>query len=157
VVKVGAGGTVSIFNSAGTTDVVADVVGWFGDDADAGFVPLVPARVLDTRPGLGPPDAPIGPGAAVVLDVVGAGGVPTGLGVTAVVLNVTVTNPTAPAFLTVWPADVLRPLASNLNFVAGQTVPNLVVVKVSALGQVAFFNSEGSVDVVADVVGYFTA
>src|SRR5258707_7764268 len=34
----------------------------------------------------------------------------------------------AAGFVTVWPSGQDRPLASNLNVVAGQTVPNLVVV-----------------------------
>ena len=48
-----------------------------------------------------------------------------------------------------------RPNASDLNFVAGQTVPNLVVVKVGAGGQISFTNAAGSTDLIGDVVGYF--
>jgi hypothetical protein len=88
--------------------------------------------------------------------VTGRGGV--GLsGVSAVALNVTVTQPTAAAYLTVYPAGVTRPLASNLNFVAGETVANVVVVPVGAGGQVSIFNSLGSTQVVVDVVGWFPA
>ena len=47
------------------------------------------------------------------------------------------------------------PLASNLNFVANQTVPNLVIAKLGANGQVSLFNSSGSTDIVADIVGWF--
>ena len=46
-------------------------------------------------------------------------------------------------------------MASNLNFGAGQTVPNLVVVKVSADGWLDFSNAAGTVDVVADIQGWF--
>ena len=50
-------------------------------------------------------------------------------------MNVTVTDPTWDGYVTVYPGDVAdRPTASNLNFVAGQTVPNLVTVKVPASG-----------------------
>ncbi|MEI2655540.1 MAG: hypothetical protein V9G12_25950 [Microthrixaceae bacterium] len=45
---------------------------------------------------------------------------------------------------------------SNLNYVPGQTVPNLVTVKVGANGKVDLFNSTGWVNVIADVVGYYT-
>jgi hypothetical protein len=48
------------------------------------------------------------------------------MGVSAVVMNVTVTNTTASSFLTVFPAAAQRPVASNLNWVPGQTVPNRV-------------------------------
>ena len=65
--------------------------------------------------------------------VTGRGGVPAS-GVGAVALNVTVTNPTAPSFLTVWPTGDTAPLASNLNYLPGQTVPNLVIAKVGTGG-----------------------
>ncbi len=74
---------------------------------------------------------------------------------TAVVLNVTVTNPTSAGYLTVWPDGNSRPLASDLNFERGQTRANLVVVKVGADGKVDLFNLAGSTDVVIDIVGWF--
>ncbi|TPW13880.1 MAG: polysaccharide deacetylase [Acidimicrobiaceae bacterium] len=51
----------------------------------------------------------------------------------------------------------MRPDASNLNFVAGQTVPNLITVKTGANGKVNVFNSTGAANVIADVVGYYTS
>jgi len=73
-----------------------------------------------------------------------------------VVLNVTVTNPTAPSFLTVWPSDAAsQPTASDLNYVAGQTSPNLVVVRLGADGSISLYNAAGSTDVIIDVVGYY--
>lgn len=68
-------------------------------------------------------------------------------GVGAVALKVTVTNPTGPSLLTVWPAGSARPLASNLNFTARQTVPNMVIAKVGDDGQVSFYNDSGLTDV----------
>ena len=59
------------------------------------------------------------------LQVTGRGGVPTG-GVGAVVMNVTVTEPSAASHVTAWPSASSRPVASNSNYVAGQTVPDLV-------------------------------
>ena len=152
VVKVGAGGNVDLFNNAGATHVVADVAGWFGDAGAAGglFTPVSPARLLDTRTGGGA----LGPAGTVGLQATGRGGVPAS-GVSAVVLNVTVTEPTALSFLTAWPAGAARPLASNLNYATGQTVPNLVVVKVGAGGVVNLFNYAGTTHVVADVAGWF--
>jgi hypothetical protein len=72
-----------------------------------------------------------------------------------VVLNVTVTNTTAASFLTVYPSDAPRPTASDLNWTAGLTVPNLVVVKLGADGKIALYNLAGSTDVIADVVGWY--
>jgi hypothetical protein len=155
-VALGQGGQLDIFNLAGSTDVIFDVAGWVGDSFNSTgpegmFNPLSPVRLLDTRSGGGP----VGPGQTINLQVTGRGGVPAS-GVSAVVLNVTVTNPTASSFLTVWPAGTSQPLASNLNFVAGQTVPNRVFVKVGAGGQVSIFNLGGTSDVVVDVNGWFT-
>jgi len=71
------------------------------------------------------------------------------------VLNVTAVTPGAAGYLTVWPSATARPLASNLNFVPGQTIPNLVVVALGSDGKVSLFNgSNGSTDIVIDVCGW---
>ena len=158
-VRIGFEGKVSLYNFAGSTHLIADVAGWYGADyGDAGsrFNPVTPARVLDTRTGNGAVPGKLGPSGTIGLQVTGRGGVPAS-GVSAVVLNVTVTEPTAGSFLTAWPAGQSRPLASNLNFSAGQTVPNLVVVKVGAGGLVNLFNYAGASHVIADVAGWFGA
>ena len=74
---------------------------------------------------------------------------------TAAVLNVTVTNPTAASYVTVWPDGNAQPVASDENFGKGQTRANLVVVKVGANGKIDLFNLAGSTDVVIDVVGWY--
>ncbi len=70
-------------------------------------------------------------------------------------MNVTVTEPTSPSYLTIYPTGTNRPLASNLNYVGGQTVPNLVVAKIGAEGRVSAFNAFGATHVIFDVVGCF--
>lgn len=60
-------------------------------------------------------------------------------------------------FVTVFPTDVERPVASNLNAVAGQVVPNMVVARLGGDGAASIYNNSGAVDLVADVMGYFTA
>ena len=150
--KVSAGGQVSIYNEAGEVDVLADIVGYYADTSD--FTGLAPARLLNTRDGTGAPEGKVGPTSSIDLQVTGSGGVPSS-GVGAVVLNVTAVAPTAPSFVTVWPAGVDQPEASNLNFQSNSTVPNLVIVKVGAGGKVSLFNSAGSTHLLADVVGYF--
>jgi hypothetical protein len=148
------GGWVSIYNGAGSVDVIADVGGWFTDGTDpaatgAAFVGMTPTRLIDTRNGHGP----IGAVGTLILPIAGQNGVPATA--KAVVLNVTVTNPTAPSFLTVWPDGATLPLASDLNYVAGLTVPNLVVVKVGTAGAVDFYNGAGSTDLIVDIVGWY--
>ncbi len=119
------------------------------------YVPLTPARLLDTRDGEGGNLSPLPPQGTTQLTVTGVGGVPA-TGVTAVVMNVTATQSTGDGFITAYPSGEARPLVSNVNFVAGQDVPNLVTVKVGANGRVDLFNSFGYTDVIADVVGYYT-
>ena len=152
IVGVGPDGLVDLFNSSGNTHLIADVMGWFPDGSE--FTGLAPARVLDTRSGVGAPKAAVAAGGTLSLKVAGVGGVPA-TGVGAVVLNVTVTQPTAAGHVIVWPAGVARPVTSNLNFVKAQTVPNLVVVKVGSGGYVDLYNSSGSTQLIADVMGWF--
>jgi hypothetical protein len=116
-----------------------------------GFTGSTPARVLDTRIGLGAPKAKLGAGRALTLTVPN---LPAGA--TSVALNVTVTNPTAASTLTVYPGGKPLPLASNLNYLAGQTIPNMVLVPLGPGNTITFYNSAGTVNVIADVLGYFS-
>jgi Invasin, domain 3 len=156
-VPVGNADQVAFFNGFGSADLVVDLEGYFAAPTGAAgeFQPLTPARVLDTRTANGAPTAKVGPAQTLNLQVTGRGGLPA-TGVSAVVMNVTVTNPSAAGYLTVFPTGAAAPLASNLNFTAGETVPNRVIVGVGASGQVSIFNGAGSTDVIADVGGYFT-
>ena len=139
--------------------VAAAVVGGFGmpwasATTSAGdraiFEPLPPARILDTRS----PSNPLGPGESRLLPVAGAGGVQADA--TAVVLNVTAVGPTAAGWLTLYPSDAASiPAASNLNFSAGQVVPNLATVRLGATGAIRISNPFGFTHVLVDVAGYY--
>jgi hypothetical protein len=124
------------------------VLGWFPSGAT--FNPLVPARLLDTRL-----TSSLVGGASTDVQITALPGGPP-VTAAAVALNVTITNPAGSSFLTVWPSGAGRPLSSNLNFVAGQTVPNMVIVKLSADGKISLFTPV-SADVVIDVLGWFPA
>jgi len=159
VAKIGTNGQVSFYNgSPGTLNVVADVTGYFVSSSD--FIALTPARLLDTRAGRLTVDGqfqgagPLGLHVSLDLQALNRGGVPAG-SVSAVVLNVTVTGPTAATFVTAWPTGNTRPLTSNLNAVAGQTVANAVVVGIGTGGSISLYNNQGSSDLVVDVLGYF--
>ncbi|MFI6123619.1 peptidoglycan recognition protein [Streptomyces sp. NPDC051064] len=148
-------GKVNFYNRAGTLDLIADITGYFtSGEEGASHINLGPKRVMDTREGLGVAKAPVGADSVVTLQVAGVNGVPAE-GVTAVVLNVTATNVTAPtSYVSVYPDGTTRTAASNLNLVQGQTAPNLVVVPV-VNGKVNFYNRAGSLDLIADITGYF--
>jgi len=161
MVKLGANGQVSLYNPVGTTDVVVDVGGWFTDGSDPSatggqFTGVVPTRILDTRVGTGGFSSPLGPGKTIRLLVAGQATLPAPPAPKGVVANVTVTNTTAAGFLTVFPSDATTlPLASDVNWIPGLTVPNLVVVRLAADGSIAIFNSGGTTDVIVDVVGWY--
>ncbi len=120
-----------------------------------GFVPAGPTRILDTRNGHGAPQAQVASHHSLTLQVTGAGGVPSA-GVASVVLNLTVTGTHGHGYLTAYPAGSGRPTASNVNFVAQQTVANLATVRLGTGGKVVLYNgSTGAADLVADVAGYY--
>ena len=146
-------GTVDLFNAAGSADVVIDAQGWVQSATSTAAYgsylnPMAPYRVLDTRDGTGGPNVKLGPGATITVQVDGGFS-------SALVLNLTVTNATAPSYLVVWPAGQSRPASSDLNFAAGETVANRLIVPVA--GSIDIYNAAGSVDVIADLNGGFRA
>jgi hypothetical protein len=76
-------------------------------------------------------------------------------GATAVVINVTAVAGTAASLLTAYPAGTYQPTASNLNFAAGKAIPNLVTATLGESGAITIYNADGTVNVLADVEGYF--
>jgi hypothetical protein len=113
---------------------------------------------LDSRPGEATVDhlfegaGRAAAGSVTELQVVDRGGV--GADAAAVVLNVTAVSPSAPGFLTVFPCGETQPLASNINYIPGDVVPNAVVAKVGAGGKVCVFSS-AETHIVIDVNAWF--
>jgi hypothetical protein len=70
------------------------------------------------------------------------------------VLTVTVTQPVAAGFVTVFPCGSPRPSTSNVNFVSGATVANSVVSGVGSGGRVCLFTMVDT-DLVVDVNAFF--
>ena len=150
-------GKVSFANvSPGTTQLIADLAGYYSAQGSI-FTAKGPTRLLDTRAPIGVPKAaPVGAFSSVDLQVAGVADVPA-TGVTAVTLNVTVTEPQQDGHLTVYPHGDQQPDASNLNWTAGTTIPNLVTVPVKD-GKVSFANvSPGTTHVIVDLAGYYSA
>jgi hypothetical protein len=125
------------------------------------FTPVGPKRIFDTRPGQSPdalvsvPKAKVGGDSVLRVQVTNLAGFVPSAGVGAVSLTVTVTDPVAAGYLTVY-ACGQRELVSSLNFVAGQTVANTVIAPLSANGSVCVFSSAAT-DVLADINGWFAA
>ncbi|MGH9086440.1 MAG: S8 family serine peptidase [Acidimicrobiales bacterium] len=150
---VGAGGTIRLFNPFGSTHVIVDVAGWYGPTGSGLFTALdTPARAVDTRTGAGGVVGTLGPGQTRTYQLAGLHGVPDTA--EAVILNVTVTGPTAPSYLTVWPSGVAQPTVSSSNYGPGTTIASLVVATVGTDDRVAFFNATGSTHLIVDVLGW---
>ena len=123
-------------------------------DAVGTYYPLSPTRILDTRDGTGASKAKIGPGQVIHLQVAGRGSVPPS-GASAVVLNVTATEPTGATYITAYPTGITRPTASSLNITRDVTVANSVTVALGANGQIDLYNNANYTHLIADVVGYY--
>ena len=125
-------------------------------NAGTTYVPVAQARIVDTRAGSGSPYAgqAIAAGQSLNVQVSGNGGIPDGAAVA--VLNVTAINPTQAGFLSVNPeGQANQNSVSNLNFIAGQTVANLVTVSLSSGGGIEIYNQFGTTNVAVDVEGYY--
>ena len=124
------------------------------------FVPITPCRIMDTRPApdnVGVRTSPLGAVDTHTINVRGVNGnctIPTvAVGLS---MNVTIANPTASSFLTVFPrtsTDLLHPISTGLP--AQAPTPNAVTTNISPDGKISFFNLAGSVDVLADIIGYY--
>lgn len=146
---------------AATLTIVAVKVGDAAGNTPSSLTPIVPCRLVDTRATdqVGSRGQPIPAGTSITFAVWGSNGdcaIPNTA--TGIASNVTIVNPTAGSFLTVYPADATRPKASNLNWLpGGPPTPNQVTVALSADGAIKVYNLAGNVDVIIDIVGYYSA
>ncbi len=146
ITKIGAAGDVCVYTSA-AIEFIVDLNGSF---SGADFTTLNPVRLLDTRAGGA---SPVIAGSVQVVQIGGAAGVPAGATATAV--NVTVTQAQGDGYVTLYPCGVPRPVASNLNYVTGQTIAAAAITGLGASGQLCVYTSE-STHLIVDVNGAFT-
>jgi hypothetical protein len=139
-------GKLDFYNAAGSVDLFADIAGYY--TATPTYTPLKPVRLFDTRPN------PVRAGQTLSVQVAGVDGVPANA--TAVAFNVTGVNATTPTYVTVWPDGANRPVTSTLNLSNGNAVPNFDVVSIAVDGKVDLYNAAGSVNLLADIAGYYS-
>jgi hypothetical protein len=171
-VGVGSGGAISVYAST-TSDVAIDLQGYVNTTASGGTgsglynaLPA-PVRICDTRPGnpskltgsaMQCNNHTLAAGGHIPVAVAGSFGVPSGA--IGVVANVTAVAPAAGGYLTVFPDGVARPTVSNVNYRAGQVIPNRVTATLGTApgsqGKLDVFSSQTS-DVIVDISGYYTA
>jgi len=149
-------GTVCFYANA-PTDIIVDINGWFA--AGAAFHAVGPQRVFDTRPGNSPgalrtvATTALAANTTIEVRLTDLAGYVPAAGVSAVSLNVVVTEPEAAGFITVYSCGS-RALVSSVNYVAGHTVSNAVIAPVSANGTVCFY-SLATTHLVVDINGWF--
>jgi len=144
------GGALDVVVGGAASDVVLDVVGWYGPGGTARFTPVAPVRAFDTRLAGGP----LAAGESRTFAV----GVPAGLpaGTVAAVMTLTATQQTSPmTYLTAWPAGAARPGTSDLNTGRGRDQANSAVVGLGTGASVQVYNDLGTTQVIGDVLGYF--
>lgn len=124
------------------THVVVDLAGSFAAAPGSAVSVGESVRLADTR--LGSPTGRLSAGGTLRVEVPFAAH--------AVDLNVIAVHPAAAGYLTVYPCDIARPGTSNINFVSGPIVSNLVIVSASVDGHVCVYSS-AEVDVVVDLSG----
>ncbi|GAA3434644.1 hypothetical protein GCM10018954_042480 [Kutzneria kofuensis] len=146
-VELRAGHKVDLYNRNGSVQLVVDLEGYYSPSATTGLTAQNPSRVLDTRNGIGA----IRADSTYTLDL--SGSVPANA--TAVVLNLTGTNATTSTFVTAWPHGAPRPGTSSLNVTPGLDTPNGVTVPLGEGRKIDLYNRFGSVDLVADLTGYY--
>lgn len=147
-------GRVCVSPSIGA-DVVVDLAGWTVPAAAGSLVMLPVARLADTRDGTAVGKGRVVRDGVLELPVAGHGGVPE-QGATTVALQVTIVGASSPGYVTVWPCDEQRPVASNVNVPDGRAIADLTIARLDGSGRACLFSS-ASAHVVVDVIGYWTA
>ncbi|MEN3359398.1 MAG: hypothetical protein V7637_3380 [Mycobacteriales bacterium] len=156
MVPVGADGNVAIFNSTATSDAVVDVQGYFTSDSashpgNGGFIPVGHQRLVDTRSGIGAPQATIGSGKSLTVLLSN-----TAVPATAAFVNLTVVNAAAPGWLAAFPSGGTAGI-SVVDFRAGMTTSGAALA-LGPDGRVTFVNhSAQAVDLLVDSHGYFSS
>jgi hypothetical protein len=150
-VRIGDGRSVCVYSSV-PTHVVVDLAGAYGPDGSS-LTPVVPQRLLDTRSGTGGWVGVLASGQSIDLAVGGAAGIPASA--TGAVLNVTITDTDVAGFVTVYPCGAAVPLASNLNYVAGDTRANMVITRLGTGGKVCLYTN-GHTNLIVDIAGYLS-
>lgn len=158
LVRVGSNGSISIYNYAGTVDVVVDVEGWVGSGtSEAQTKAITPTRILDTRTSNGGRNGkPLAQNETMKLQVLGTHGIPS-TGVQAIVANITAVPGNYAGYVTVFPDGTPRPTASTINITTPHVpVANLATIPVGSDGAIDIYSSVNSMHMVIDVQGWIT-
>jgi hypothetical protein len=173
-VEAGSSGKICVYNGSSVPiNTVIDLNGYYSLTGDT-FTPSSPVRICDTRSvseiggktdvssGVSGQcansgqslDPSVGTSDPVTVQVGGLAGIPSTA--VAVVANITVVSTAGAGFLTAWPAGSKQPETSNINWTAGEVVPNMVTAALSSSGTISVYASAGA-NIVVDVMGYYAS
>ncbi|MCL4434569.1 MAG: protease pro-enzyme activation domain-containing protein [Actinobacteria bacterium] len=173
-VKAGSSGKICVYNgSSAPVNPVIDLNGYYSLTGDT-FTPSSPVRICDTRSASkigGKTDVSsgvsgqcansgqsldpfVGTSDPFTVRVAGLAGIPSTA--VAVVANITVVSTAGAGFLTAWPAGSKQPETSNINWTAGEVVPNMVTAALSSSGTISVYASAGA-NIVVDMMGYYAS
>lgn len=154
-VQTGSDGSIDFYNNGtGTVDVIADLTAMLTNGIGAGYQPISPVRMLDTRNGTGGTTGPVASFGTVNVPMDGLDGLPANL--QSVAANVTVTAPTDPGDIEVYPNYLTTaPGVSTVNFAAGETVANSTTMSTESNGLKLTNQSYGTAQLIVDVFGYY--
>lgn len=157
-------GKFTLQNRVGTTDAMVDIVGYFDSTASARYVGLpAPVRIADSRTGNGGHLGLLAYGDRFGLDGGGLGVLPytaSGLWIGMTAIGVVPNYLAGGGYLTIYPADVAQPHASNLDFSGSRAILNDGIATLSsptASLPPGFItaNTGAKVYVIEDAYGYF--
>jgi hypothetical protein len=158
IIAVGSDGKIAVMTQT-ATDLIIDVQGYYTSGsatAPGGYVPMAQTRIVDTRSGLGAPQATLAGGHSLNIQVSGSGGVPNGTA--AVFVNITILDTsTTGGYITPYPTGITRP-GTSMNFPGG-TAPTAMAAQValSSSGSMTIaLSGAPAVNLLVDVEGYFT-
>ena len=156
--------SVSIWNSVGSVNIAVDVDGWYSATGAQFTALATPARVCNTHGGTANcPNGLVAGGQVLNVSVAGVDGIPFETGSAgepvAIVANVTAFSATKSTYVTVFPgpSSPTHPQVSDINAGVGDVATNLVVVGVGSDGSINLYNNVGGINLIVDVVGYYSS
>lgn len=158
-VQLSSDGIMRLYNNAGYTNIIVDVIGYYSTSGDR-MISTTPTRIMDTRAGSGKAYSAqtLAPYSKLNVQFRGIRDVnlPSNNVATGAVVAVTVVSPSANGYLTLYSSGTDQPGTSSLNYNAGQILTKEVNVKLGSDGGFTIANnSAGSVEIIADIDGYF--
>jgi hypothetical protein len=155
-VPLGTVGTITIVPEVSTTEVIADISGYYTTNTSGQVYHSVnPTRLVDTRSGIGGITGAVSAKGTYPLSGAATQQITTATNPT-LALMLTSTQSTASGFAVAYPTGTSQPGTSNLNWNSGQSIANLALTPTGTNGGISIYNNDnGTTQLVIDCSGYF--